>query len=107
MLWNDGSKTWEPLSMIMATDPVTLAVYAKEHGLLETPGWKKLKKYARRAKKLIRMVNQNKRAQRFNAVTYKFGVRLPRNVPEAYRLDEKNGNTYWADAIKLEIEQLM
>jgi hypothetical protein len=107
MLWNDGSKTWEPLSMIMATDPVTLAVYAKEHGLLETPGWKKLKKYARRAKKLMRMVNQNKRAQRFNAVTYKFGVRLPRNVPEAYRLDEKNGNTYWADAIKLEIEQLM
>eukprot|EP00977_Amphora_coffeiformis_P026761 scaffold29925_cov122-Amphora_coffeaeformis.AAC.1 len=65
---------------------------AKEHGLLDTPGWKKLKKYARRAKKLMRMVNQNKRAQRFNAVTYKFGVRLPRNVPEAYRLDEKNGN---------------
>eukprot|EP00977_Amphora_coffeiformis_P003137 scaffold584_cov154-Amphora_coffeaeformis.AAC.1 len=91
----------------MATDPVTLAVYAKEHGLLDTPGWKKLKKYARRAKKLMRMVNQNKRAQRFNAVTYKFGVRLPRNVPEAYQLDEKNGNTYWADAIKLEIEQLM
>eukprot|EP00977_Amphora_coffeiformis_P014637 scaffold4144_cov147-Amphora_coffeaeformis.AAC.4 len=25
MLWNDGSKTWEPLLMIMATDPVTLA----------------------------------------------------------------------------------
>eukprot|EP00977_Amphora_coffeiformis_P011146 scaffold2659_cov206-Amphora_coffeaeformis.AAC.1 len=73
MLWNDGSKTWEPLSMIMALDPVTLAVYAKEHGLLETSGWKKLKKYARRAKKLMRMVNQNKRAQQFNAVTYKFG----------------------------------
>eukprot|EP00977_Amphora_coffeiformis_P011219 scaffold2692_cov115-Amphora_coffeaeformis.AAC.2 len=107
MLWNDASKTWEPLSMIMATDPVTLAVYAKEHGLLETPGWKKLKKYARHAKKLMRMVNQNKRAQRFNTVTYKFGVRLPRNVPEAYRLNKKNGNTYWADAIKLEIKQLM
>eukprot|EP00977_Amphora_coffeiformis_P024976 scaffold17811_cov225-Amphora_coffeaeformis.AAC.1 len=44
MLWNDGSNTWEPLSIIMATDPVTLA------GLLDTPGWKKLKKYARRAK---------------------------------------------------------
>eukprot|EP00977_Amphora_coffeiformis_P016109 scaffold4889_cov136-Amphora_coffeaeformis.AAC.2 len=107
MLWNDGSKTWESRSMIMATDPVTLAVYAKEHGLLKTPGWKKLKKYARRTKKLMRMVNQNKRAQRFNAVTYKFGVRLPRNVPEAYRLNEKNGNMYWANAIKLEIEQLM
>eukprot|EP00977_Amphora_coffeiformis_P026755 scaffold29837_cov122-Amphora_coffeaeformis.AAC.1 len=91
----------------MATDPVTLAVYAKEHGLLDAPGWKKLKKYACRAKKLMRMVNQNKRAQRFNAVTYKFGVRLPRNVPKAYRLIEKSGNTYWADAIKLEIEQLM
>eukprot|EP00977_Amphora_coffeiformis_P023926 scaffold14716_cov99-Amphora_coffeaeformis.AAC.1 len=38
---------------------------------------------------------------------YKFGIQLPRNVPEAYWLDEKNGNTYWADAIKLKIEQLM
>ena len=52
------------------------------------------------------MVNANKRAQRYNSITYKFGVRLPRNVKEVFRLDEENGNTYWADAMGLELEQL-
>ena len=107
ILWEDSSETWEPLSDVIAADPVTLAVYAKENDLLDTPGWKKLKRYARRAKKLLRMVKANKRAQRYNAITYKFGVRVPRNVKEAIQLDEENGNTYWQDAMALELQQLM
>ena len=38
--WEDGSKTWEPLNMIAKDDPVSLANYAKQNGLLEAPGWK-------------------------------------------------------------------
>ena len=60
VLWNDTSITWEPLAMMIGSDPVTMDVYAKENDLLETPGWKKLKSYARRAKKLLQMVNANK-----------------------------------------------
>ena len=52
------------------------------------------------------MVNTNKCAQRYSLITYKFGVRLPRNVKEAFRLNEDNGNTDWADAMGLELEQL-
>ena len=37
-----GEQTWEPLSNIIASDPYTCAVYAKEHNLLNTPGWKLL-----------------------------------------------------------------
>ena len=107
VLWTDGSITWEPLSVMMKSDPVTLAQFAKEHDMLDKPGWKNLKKIARRAKVLQRMVNANKRAQRYNTVVYKFGVRLPRNVQEAYDLDAKNGNTYWADAIKTELGQII
>ena len=107
VLWEDGSETWEPLTSIIASDIVTVADYARDHNLLDTPGWKKCKKIARRAKVLERMVNAAKRAQRYNEIAYKFGVRLPRNVKEAYRLDEENGNTYWADAIKKEIGQIM
>ncbi len=106
VLWEDGTKTWEPLSMMIAHDPATLAAYAKEHDLLSTPGWKKLKRIARRAKVLKRMLNNSKRAQRYGEITYKFGVRVPRSVKEAYRLDEENGNTYWADAMKRETGQL-
>ena len=53
------------------------------------------------------MVNANKRAQRYNAITYKFGVRVLRNFKEAIQLDEENGNTYWQDAMALELQQLM
>ena len=89
--WEDGSTTWEPLSSIVGADIVTVAAYGKEHGLLDLPGWKKARKVARKAKTLQRMLNQSKRSQRYNAITYKFGVRLPRNVKEAYQLDAENG----------------
>ena len=107
VLWTDGSITWEPLAMMIKSDPVTLAEYAKEHDMLNKPGWKNLKKIARRAKVLQRMVNANKRAQRYNSIVYKFGVRIPRNVKEAYDLDEENKNTYWADAINTELGQII
>ncbi len=97
---------WEPLGTMIAQDPVTLAVYSKENDMLNKPGWKKLKSYAKRSKKLLRMVNANKRAQRYNAICYKFGVRLPRSVEEAKRLDAENGNTFWQDAMDLELQQL-
>ena len=41
--WETGEQTWEPLSNIIASDPYICAVYAKEHDLLNTPGWKLLK----------------------------------------------------------------
>ena len=44
--WETGEHTWEPLSNIIASDPYTCAIYAKEHDLLNTPGWKLLKRHA-------------------------------------------------------------
>jgi hypothetical protein len=87
-------------------DPVTIAVYAKEHGLLDKPGWKNFKRYARKAKTLQRWVNNSKRSQRYGQIVYKFGVRIPRIEKEAIALDRENGNTYWQDAIKTELDQL-
>ncbi len=66
-----------------------------------------MKKIAKKAKTLQRVVNGSKRAQRYNAIVHKFGAQLPRNVKEAKRLDEENGNTYWQDAMKAELDQLM
>ena len=50
--WDDGSKTWEPLYMIRKDDPAGFAQYAKEHDLLDLPGWKGLKRLAKHAKNL-------------------------------------------------------
>ncbi len=105
--WEDGSKTWEPLNLVAKDDPVTLAKYAKENNLLNTPGWKFLRRIANRAKKLQRMLNQSKMRSHRHAVRYKFGVCVPRNVKEAYQLDKENGNTLWRDAMDLELTQLI
>ena len=51
--WEDARvTTWEPLTVIGQCNPVTCAVYAKENGLLNEPGWKQFKKYAHKAKTL-------------------------------------------------------
>ena len=104
--WEDGSKTWEPLNMVAKDDPVTLATYAKENGLLDTPGWKFLRRIAKNEKKMKRMLNQSRMRSMKTAIKYKFGVRVPKNVKEALALDKENGNTLWADAMALEIAQL-
>ena len=44
--WETGEITWEPLSSIIASDPYTSATYAKRHNLLNSSGWKLLKRHA-------------------------------------------------------------
>ena len=52
------------------------------------------------------MINALKQKSKNNAIRYKFGVHVPHNVEEACRLDAENGNTLWADAMALEIDQI-
>jgi hypothetical protein len=37
----------------------------------------------------------------------KYGVPIPRSVKHAYELDQEAGNTYWADAIRKEVDSLL
>jgi hypothetical protein len=40
--WENGEVTSEPLSVIAKDDPVSCAKYARDNGLMEVPGWKRL-----------------------------------------------------------------
>jgi Reverse transcriptase (RNA-dependent DNA polymerase) len=104
--WETGEITSEPLQMIAADDPVTCAIYAKDNGLLDLPGWKKFKSIAKRQKKFTRMVNQAKLKSYTNSPKYKYGFEVPRNYAHAMALDAKNKNTMWKDAADLEIKQI-
>jgi hypothetical protein len=106
VLWGDNTETVEPLTEVIKDDPVTCALYAKENGLLNTPGWKSLKRIANKEKQFERMVNQAKMQEDRNGPIYKFGVRVPRSKFEAVALDAKHGNTKWQDAIEVELAQL-
>ena len=46
-----GEQTKEPLSQVITNDLVSVAQYAKRHNLLDTPGWRRLKRLARQDSK--------------------------------------------------------
>ena len=97
--------TWEPLSNIIASDPYTFAIYAKKHDLLNTPGWKLLKRHARTARRHIRTLKKSKYRQAKASRKYEHGWEVPRDYTHALQLDIQNGNNKLKDAIDLKIEQ--
>ena len=104
--WDDKPQTWEPLITMVKQDPVTLACYAHDNGLLNVPGWKFLCCIAIRQWFLNAIVNSIKRCSDPNQVKYKFGICVPCTFAEAMMLDKDNRNTFWGDAVHRELDQL-
>ena len=113
MEWEQGETTWEPLTRVdktgvYDTDPVTVAIYAREHGLLDTPGWKLpgMKKLAKTQKRILRRANQAKLHSFRTKPIFMYGFQVPRNHKQAMELDAANGNTKWRDAEIIELSQV-
>jgi hypothetical protein len=64
------------------------------------------RRFAKREKKMLRMVNQSHIKGPRNAPRYKFGYCIPHNYGDAMQFDLKNGNTLWQEATNLEMSQL-
>jgi hypothetical protein len=105
--WETGESTYEPLDLIASDDPVTCAEYAMKHGLLDTPGWKRFRRYAKDEKKLRLKISQAKHRSYRREPFWKFGFLVPRTHEQAMELDKKNGNTKWQDAEEIERQQLL
>jgi hypothetical protein len=104
--WENGEITTEPLSVIAADDPVTCAVYAREHDLLDVEGWKCIRNLAKHENHFLRLVKQAKIKSYHQSTKYKFTYRIPKDYKEALKLDELNQNTKWEDATITEMCQL-
>ena len=72
------------------------------NGLLKEKGFKEVRRLARTAKKIYRLMNQAKLRSYRTSVKYKYGVAVPQGHKMAMRFDKENGNTLWADAEKHE-----
>jgi hypothetical protein len=96
----------EPLSVIAADNPVTCAVYAREHDLLDIEGWRRFWNLAKREKHFLRLVKQAKMKSYCQSPKYNFGYRIPKDYEEALKLDELNQNTKWENATVTEMSQL-
>jgi len=115
--WTTGERTWEPLHRpsyerghrgIWEADPVTVAIYADKHGLLNTAGWMLpgMRQLAHKQKTLIRQANQAKLHSFRHKPIYMYGFQVPRNHAQAMELDRENGNTRWRDAEIKELGQI-
>ena len=104
--WESGEVTYEPLTLISKDDPITCAVYAKKHDLLDTTGWKHLKRYAKTSKRLIRAVKQSRIHQGRASARCQHGFQVLKEYNDAIRLDKENSNTHWQDAMDLELTQI-
>ena len=111
--WDTQEKTWEPLTTkdkagIYDSDPVTVAIYARKHNLLDTKGWKLplIKKYAKTQQRILRLANQAKLHSFRHKPIYMYGFQVPRNYQQALDLDKANGNSKWQDAIEKELTQV-
>merc|ERR1711966_326243 len=104
MEWETGERSYIPRYRpstkdgVYNTDPVTVAIYAREHGLLDEPGWQLpgLKKYAKTEQRLLRHANQAKLHSFRTKPMYMYGVLVPRNYQQALDIDASEGNTLWA-----------
>ena len=102
--WETGEKTYEPLSILAADDPVTCATYANKNDLLHIEGWKRFRNLAKRDKTLARAVMQSKIRQVRRSSKYMFGYLIPKSYKEALEFDIENNNTKWADATRDEMD---
>jgi hypothetical protein len=105
--WENGEVTYEPLAFIGKEDPISCATYAKEHGLLNTPGWKFLKRVLNTKETIERTVLTTSLQSFRHSPIYMFGVRVPRNHKEAMLLDTENKNELWTKAEYSELTSLL
>ena len=74
--------------------------------LADNPGTQRRAK-ARRYRRMAKKPSRRNRRKANPMWGVQYGVRVPRNVKEAFELDRINKNTMWADSIKKEVDALM
>ena len=103
VLWKDGSYDWLPLSQVKESNPIETAEYAVAQQIHKEPAfnwW--LPHVLRKRDRII-----HKCVARTRKSKMKFGIMVPHTIQDAYDLDAENGNTYWQDSIKLEMDSVM
>ena len=101
--WRDGTTDWIPLRQLKESFPVQVADYAVANKIASEPAfswW--VHDTLRRKDRILRKV----RSKKYWVQSHQYGVRLPKSVAEALRIDEENGNTLWRDAIAKEMKNV-
>ena len=101
--WKDGNEQWVPLRLLKDNYPVEMAEYAKANQLDDEPAFCWWVPYTLRKRDAI-LSSVKARVRKTNI---KNGIKVPRTQKEAIAFDQENGNTFWQDAIDLEMNTIM
>jgi hypothetical protein len=99
--FTNGEIQWLPLKVVKESNPIELADYAVNNKIENEPAFKWCVPYTlRKRERIIKKVKA-----KYWRTSHKFGIRLPKNVEEALRIDAENNNTLWRDAIEKEMSK--
>lgn len=100
--WKDGSTHWLPLKDVKNGYPVEAANYAVRNHIHKEPAFEWWVPHTLKKAKTILSKVKSKYWDR----THKYGIKIPKSVKEAYAIDMENGDKYWTNAIKEEMEKI-
>ena len=98
----DGLTQWVTLKDMKESYPVQVAEYAVQAGIDHLPAFAWWVPYTLKKREAIIAKVKSKYWER----THKFGIRIPKSVPEARQIDKDNQNTLWWDAICMEMKNV-
>jgi hypothetical protein len=97
-----GTTSWERLEDIKESNPVEIAQYAATKSLLNTPDFAWWAPYV--LQKRTRIIADV--TKRYHKRTHKFGIEVPKSWDDCVKLDKKNYNTLWQDAVRKEMKNV-
>ena len=97
--WKDGSESWIQLKDLKESHPIEVAEYARSRGISDEAAFAWWVPYTLRKRDIILSAVKS----RIRKTTHKYGIEIPTSVEDAERIDRNNGNTFWRDAIQLEM----
>jgi hypothetical protein len=101
--WKGGSTDWVALKDLKDSYPVELAEYAIMAKIADEPAFAWWVPYT--LKKRERIVSKLK--SKYWERSHKYGIRIPKSVQEAIRIDTENGDLLWQNAIRKEMDNVM
>ena len=100
--WRDGTTMWVSLKDIKESNPIEVAEYVTSCDIQDEPAFAWWVPYTMRKRdRIIASVNSCVRKS-----SQKYRLETPTLIKHAEEIDHKNKNTFWQDAIKLEMSNV-
>ena len=101
--WKDGSTSWETLKEMKESYPVEVAEYAVNNKIATEPAFHWWVNHV--LKRKDRIISKIK--SRYWEQTHKYGIRVPKSVDDAIRIDKESGTDFWERAINKEMKKVI